>query len=446
VTKTHNADVIVIGGGPAGLSSASALQAHNVPYYLIDSGKSFQNRNHATKEDLGKGIGGSGLFSDGKFSFLPSGSQLRDLRYDLLSDAYAWFTTTLSFAGINAPIFPNKDELLLPTHLDFEGKKRYHTAYTTLSERRIITHNIVSTLQDRIFTETRAVGISRNADAYVVKCCRRGEEAFYLEAPLLIIATGRLGSVDPFIDSANRGVGGLLVPKRFEFGIRLETASQASYFIDNQESDIKYIWTPRPGLEYRTFCTCRRGEIWNINYDSLGAISGRSDNSISTFSNFGFLVRYYGPSFDRGAAIWRKVRVAAERGVVYVEPLSSFLDEPSREILDTSVARPWLPIDDFVSSSIGPHLGKAFYADLRDGLSNLVRRFPDFLERESYCFFPVIEGVGHYPDVDCELRSSVGSMWFAGDIVGNFRGLVPAFLSGYVAGLSVVRWRSSDKR
>ena len=42
---------------------------------------------------------------------------------------------------------------------------------------------------------------------------------------------------------------------------------------------------------------------------------------------------------------------------------------------------------------------------------------------------------GFYPDTDDNLRAKGQTIWCAGDVVGRFRGLVPAMLSGYFCGL-----------
>ena len=75
--------VVIIGGGPAGLSLYWGLQqgdSDNI--LLIDQGKSVLDRDRYDKLDSASGQGGAGLFSDGKFSFFPSGSGLWKLLDD----------------------------------------------------------------------------------------------------------------------------------------------------------------------------------------------------------------------------------------------------------------------------------------------------------------------------------------------------------------------------
>ena len=93
--------VCIVGGGPAGLATAHALQRAGIEYRLFDAGPPLLARRHDCADDLGAGIGGAGLFSDGKFSYFPSGTALYQIgNAALLRLAYGAVARLLGDIGI----------------------------------------------------------------------------------------------------------------------------------------------------------------------------------------------------------------------------------------------------------------------------------------------------------------------------------------------------------
>ena len=59
-------DIIIIGSGPAGLFAAYELSKKNKKILIIEKGSDIEKR-----KDILSGIGGSGLYSDGKLNLSP---------------------------------------------------------------------------------------------------------------------------------------------------------------------------------------------------------------------------------------------------------------------------------------------------------------------------------------------------------------------------------------
>ena len=147
------------------------------------------------------------------------------------------------------------------------------------------------------------ISIARTTQGYKVRYRDQVNGGFHIE-PFsdLVIATGRFGgtALEQLISTPQVA----LQEQRYELGIRLEHPNGKGFLGKIKHSDVKLI-LDRDGLQTRTFCTCRNGEVWHIPYQAGSALSGRSDGPRTGYSNFGLLPRFAGARRDQGRAIWR---------------------------------------------------------------------------------------------------------------------------------------------
>ncbi|MBI3232760.1 MAG: FAD-dependent monooxygenase, partial [Bacteroidetes bacterium] len=98
-------DCIVIGGGPSGLAAGNLLAKAGIDFLVIDKGDYLYKRNQEIPKDIVTGIGGGGLYSDGKISFFPSGSNLYNLEPELLKKSYQQLVELFQNFAIEIPRF-----------------------------------------------------------------------------------------------------------------------------------------------------------------------------------------------------------------------------------------------------------------------------------------------------------------------------------------------------
>ena len=133
--------VAIVGGGPAGIAAAHALHRAGIPFELFDAGPPLSARRHDRAEDLGVGIGGAGLFSDGKFSFFPSGTHLYALPDRArFKAAFGAVAEMLACAGIGAPAFPGDDTAPDAALAGPFREKAYPSRYGSLAQRIRLAH------------------------------------------------------------------------------------------------------------------------------------------------------------------------------------------------------------------------------------------------------------------------------------------------------------------
>ncbi len=404
-------DVLIVGAGPAGLAAGMACLAQGVRPRILEAGLGIDSRDRSASEDVASGVGGAGLFSDGKFSFWPSASALWQLRpTSQLRVAYEWTAQLLSRHGVVAPPFPS--ELGAPTMTSKEdrfGLKAYPSVRMPLQGRVSLAESLAATLAPTLQAGERAQCASLDRGVVRLDSAATKPASPY-HASALILATGRMGPLD---------VAEILpdVPVRFlrlEVGVRLE--QQAARFIVQGNHDLldpKFV-TNEGQVTYRTFCACERGEVIAVDAGGFVSVSGRADISPSPLSSIGFNVRV--SEARRGQRLWGELRgrLQGNSGPIS-EPLSCFLASDGSEL----------------RALFGPELATL----LANGLRSFISSFPKADVSGAMVHGPCVEGVGEYPRVGRDLKVRERSVWVAGDAVGRFRGLTAALVSGYFAGL-----------
>lgn len=377
-------DIIVIGAGPAGLSAAAEL-CRDRSCLLLDRGPLAAARDRHDAETILSGVGGAGLFSDGKHSFYPSASALWDLPdRSALEGAFEATAQLLAKHGVvasrGAPSAPASGW----------REKHYPSIYVPFAERLACIDELWSACPDRL-SDARVVDIDRTGD-FMLHVDRAGQREG-LHAKQLVIATGRWSprALRPLLEK----LGVRYAFQRDEIGVRIETPADHPLFASLPGVDGKLVL--RDGeLEIRTFCTCRDGEVVVGHADELRAFSGRADGPPTGRSNVGLVVRGRFPD-----------------AIASREPMRFSLADWVRD-----------------RELLVPMFGAAGAHALHHALLRLRERVPALTDATVHA--PVIEGVGEYPvDHGLEIADQI---WIAGDACGRFRGIVASMISGrYVA-------------
>jgi uncharacterized FAD-dependent dehydrogenase len=420
----YQADVVVLGAGPAGLAAAAACRDQGVECVLLERGPDLAERHTMMATTVAEGIGGAGLYSDGKFSFFPSATRLWALEpLDGLTLAYRWVTDLIADSDIPVPAFPSPAALADASLKPYFGsflKKSYPSFYMPPNSRRGLIEALRELAGPNVHTNTDVTSVEAVRSVLHLICSptRFGQrsQACAVGARHLILANGRFGSLS-LLDNFTPCP---LTFRRLEVGIRIEQSSDEFFLRDDANLDPKLLFTDSASeMQWRTFCCCRRGEVIEVVSGNLLTVSGRADTPATERSNIGFTVRLLN---ERAALpLWHSLQ-------------KCLLDDP-RTIT--------FPIDGLGEDGAAGPLGHLFGFDLARaltaGFNELIRGLPADTLKRSTIYAPAIEGVGLYPDVDESLRLRGLPVWVAGDAAGLFRGLVAALVSGYFVGRLVAR-------
>lgn len=193
-------DVLIVGMGPAGLAAAARLADSGLSFAILDAGKPVDERDRYSPEDATQGHGGAGLFSDGKFSFFPSASDLWSLpRGTDLRAAYDWTCNVLQAAGLDTPPFPEDPNAYSPAHapgVEDWVLKAYPSDYLSLDGRLALVRNMVESCRGTVLNERTVLDVTYNAslDEFSVETQHTSSgDVSYLRARRLVLASGRFG-------------------------------------------------------------------------------------------------------------------------------------------------------------------------------------------------------------------------------------------------------------
>ena len=424
----------IIGGGPSGLATAATLAENGIRSIVFDSGSWFSERRSEQAFDLAKGIGGAGLFSDGKFSYYPANSYIYHLpEIDRIKTSYIWLVSLLKSVGIDSEPFPDLSLNWPEISVLKRSGKKYITYKGSLSQRVALLEKLTNNPLINFMIRTSIVNVKKQNDFYILRTAKNSLHKF----KHIVFATGKFGAIN-----LNNTFLGMTIPQRplrYEFGLRIEVHKNNLFNTANNSRDFKKIWNIH-NISYRTFCTCTNGEVLAIPYEHGFAISGRSEGNETNYSNFGILARYIDGKFQLGEQIWNKLRNSTFfQTQIAWQPLNEFLGHShiSSNKERNLTSRRWLPKQSFLYGNIKELIPSTLYNDFVRGINPFITEFPEITSNSPICFFPCIEGVGYYPVVNKQLQIPDEKIWFAGDVVGRLRGLIAALLSGHYIGQNI---------
>ena len=393
--------LVIVGCGPAGLAAASVIR-RVVPsreLIVLEAGTSLPERRRTIPAHITSGVGGAGLYSDGKFSFYPAASALWRLQNTpRLERSYAWLRELLHSVGVSVPAF-----MVTPARAAEDDFKPYPSLYIDEPHRYQIIEQLLAPIEGAVWLQSRLLDLEESAEGVRLSIDRSGIRT-ELMAAVVLLAGGRFSP----LEMSHYKTAPIMRFLRIELGLRLEGPADNPFFAELRARggslDPKLILRA-PDSEWRTFCCCTNGEVIEASCAGFWPLSGRADCAPTGRSNVGINVRLLQPTTDFSLSQLqgrRQFRLSL------------------REVLDGSL--------------LSEVYGLSAATLLREGLSQLVTRFPSLQGEAFQLMGPVIEGVGAYPESDAQLALQGGRLYVAGDACGKFRGLVAALLSGAYLG------------
>jgi len=440
-------DVIIVGAGPAGLFASIELLKRGLKNILIiDKGKSVKKR---TVADTLCGVGGAGLFSDGKLNFTPILGKTNLTEFISIEEAtnlISYIEKIFEDFGVKEKTYPAnlkkaKDyqiatkkmgmELLLirQKHLGSDKLPNYVARIESFLRKKGAVFLLETTVEKILVKEQKALGIKTN----------QGETFF---AKNLIIAPGRAGN--HWLCKELNSLGIETRQCDFEIGVRIEIPAEIMEEITSVIYDPTIlVRTNSYDDMVRTFCTNPHGFVVEEKYKSFICVNGHvAKNQRSPNSNFALLNKIsltepvtdtiaYGESICRLAntigggkpILQRFVDFKNHRRSTWKRLQKCYIEPTFKNVTPGDISMAF------------PH---RVVVNLIEALEKLEKIIPGVASDSTLIYAPEAKFFSVRPVIDKNLQTEIKGLFVAGDGAGISGNIVGAAATGIIAARGVL--------
>ena len=470
-------DVIIVGGGPAGLFAAAWLGEHtDLSVLVIERGKPAHKRDcpvgrtgciHCKPCNILSGIGGAGLFSDGKLNFIHKLGKTDLTQFMDEAEAVALIDETEAMFnrfGMDGPVYPTDMDqarrvraqarksgidllIIRQKHLGSDKLPSLISDMTEYVKSRGVVFHTSEEVKSVLASNSQNVagGLSVSGCVGVLSKEIRGvltNRAEY-SARAVILAPGRVGAEWMGAQARELGLG--LSQRGIEVGVRVEVPREVMQELCEVIYDPTFfIRTSKYDDQTRTFCTNDGGFVALENYQDFVCVNGHAYmDRKSANTNFAFLSKVvlndpvtnnqaYGEHIGRLASLIGDGKPILQRfGDLKRGRRSTWSRIKNSSIVPT--------LKNVVCGDIAMALPERILTNIVEGLEKLGQVVPGVANDETLLYAPEIKFFATQVETTSHLETAVAGLFVAGDGPGVAGNIVSAAATGLIPAKEIAR-------
>lgn len=456
--KDKHYDVIIVGGGPAGLFAAYYLGEYsNLKILLLEKGKEPLKRICPIGDkgcikckpcNILCGIGGAGLFSDGKLNFIHKLGKTDLTQFLELSAAKALIDETETIFNRF-----NMDGQVFPTDMTKAEEIRKDARKNGIDLLIIKQKHLGSdNLPDHIAQMAEYVeqkGVSFHHSEEVTDIVVEGESVKGVitkkgqySAENVILAPGRVGA--EWVGNIARSYGLNVSQRGIEVGVRVEVHNEILQDLCSIIYDPTFfIRTNKYDDQTRTFCTNLGGYVALENYQDFVCVNGHAFmDQKSANANFAFLSKVvltdpvednqaYGESIGKLASIIGGGKPILQRYGDLKRGRRSTWGRVKNSYIEPT-------LKNVICGDIAMALPERILTNLADGLEQLNQVVPGVANDETLLYAPEIKFFATQIETNNHLETKIKGLFVAGDGPGVAGNIVSATATALIPAKHII--------